>query len=58
MPGANGPTDDCSDPATTYCISDALIRGQAAAMHARGFVAKTSLTDHAHLKALLVRAGG
>ena len=26
--------------------------------HARGFVAKTSLTDHAHLKALLVRAGG
>ena len=38
-PGANGPTDDCSDPATTYCISDALIRGQAAAMHARGFVA-------------------
>ena len=26
--------------------------------HARGFVAKTSLTDHEHLKALLVRAGG
>jgi len=38
-PGANGPDDDCSDPATTYCISDALVRGQAAAMHARGFVA-------------------
>ncbi len=26
--------------------------------HARGFVAKTSLTDHAQIKALLVRAGG
>jgi hypothetical protein len=38
-PGASGPADDCSDPNTTYCISDALIRGQAAAMHARGFVA-------------------
>ena len=37
--GASGPDDDCSDPATTYCISAALIRGQAAAMKARGFVA-------------------
>jgi hypothetical protein len=26
--------------------------------HARGFVAKTSLTDHAQIKTLLVRAGG
>ena len=26
--------------------------------HARGFVAKTSLTDHAQLKALILRAGG
>jgi len=35
--GAAGPTDNCTDPNTTYCISDALIRGQADAMHRRGF---------------------
>jgi hypothetical protein len=35
--GANGPDDDCTNPASTYCISDALIRGQASAMKARGF---------------------
>ena len=38
-PGAAGPDDDCTDPETTYCISSALIRGQAQAMHARGFAA-------------------
>ena len=37
--GAAGPTDDCTDPLTTYCISSALIRGQAAAMKERGFSA-------------------
>ena len=34
-----GPNDNCTDPLTTYCISDALIRGQAQAMVSRGFVA-------------------
>lgn len=37
--GAAGPTDDCTDPNTTYCISAALIRGQAEAMSSRGFTA-------------------
>ena len=37
--GAAGSGDDCTDPNTTYCISSALIRGQAAAMYARGFAA-------------------
>lgn len=35
--GANGPDDNCSNPNTTYCISDALIRGNAQAMFDRGF---------------------
>ena len=38
-PGANGPLDDCTDADTTYCISHALIVGQAAAMARGGFVA-------------------
>lgn len=37
--GAAGPTDDCTDPNSTYCISDALIRGQANAMSTKGFTA-------------------
>lgn len=37
-PGSNGPEDDCTNPNTTYCISDALVRGQALAMSARGFL--------------------
>jgi hypothetical protein len=36
-PGANGPLDDCTDADTTYCISHALIVGQAAAMARGGF---------------------
>lgn len=43
-PGANGPSDNCTDPLSTYCISDALIRGQAAAMHSRGFAAAGYVT--------------
>lgn len=43
-PGANGPTDNCTDPSTTYCISAALILGQAEAMVARGFTEKGYLT--------------
>ena len=38
-PGAAGPSDDCTDPNSTYCISAALIQGQALAMRDRGFVA-------------------
>ena len=33
----NGPDDDCTDPLTTYCISSALVRGQAQAMASGGF---------------------
>ena len=35
--GTNGPDDDCTDPLTTYCISSALVRGQAQAMSERSF---------------------
>jgi hypothetical protein len=38
--GQNGPDDNCTDPLTTYCISSALIRGQADAMTVRGFVGR------------------
>lgn len=31
-------TDDCSDPSTTHCISEALYKGQADALVARGFL--------------------
>ena len=48
----NGPDDDCKDPLTTYCISSALVRGQAQAMAARGFAAAgytlLSLDDVSH----------
>lgn len=37
--GRNGPNDDCTDPNITYCISDALLRGQAQAMADKGFTA-------------------
>jgi hypothetical protein len=43
-PGAAGPSDDCTDASTTYCVSAALIRGQASAMSARGFAAAGYVT--------------
>jgi len=35
----NTPTDNCTDPTTTMCISEALYKGQADAMAAGGFAA-------------------
>ncbi len=35
----NTSTDDCTDPTTTNCISNALYQGQADAMVANGFAA-------------------
>ena len=42
--GANGLDDNCTNPNTTYCISDALIRGQAQAMFDRGFTSAGYVT--------------
>ena len=42
----NTPTDNCTDPATTACISQALYQGQADAMVAGGFAAAGYASIH------------
>ena len=52
----NTPTDDCSDPTTTMCISEALYKGQADAMAAGGFAAAGYASIH--MVGASVRAAG
>lgn len=40
------PTDNCTDPETTMCISEALYKGQADAMASRGFAAAGYASIH------------
>lgn len=42
----NTPTDNCTDPTTTNCISEALYQGQADAMVANGFAAAGYASIH------------